>query len=66
MIARYLGLTMNSERALADAFVFVGLRHATEPENAQRRPASFQLVRGTPRRTAAGGRAVRCRTVRGG
>ena len=32
MIARYLGLTMNTERALADAFVLVGVRHATEPE----------------------------------
>ena len=32
MIARYLGLTMNTERALADAFVWVGVRHATEPE----------------------------------
>ena len=32
MIARYLGLTMSSERALADAFVLVGVRHATEPE----------------------------------
>jgi hypothetical protein len=32
MIARYLGLTMSTERALADAFVLVGVRHATEPE----------------------------------
>jgi hypothetical protein len=32
MIARYLGLTMSSERALADAFVLVGLRHAADPE----------------------------------
>lgn len=32
MIARYLGLTTSAERALADAFVLVGLRHATEPE----------------------------------
>ena len=32
MIARYLGLTMSTERALADAFVLVGARHATEPE----------------------------------
>lgn len=32
MIARYLGLTMSAERALADAFVLVGVRHATEPE----------------------------------
>jgi hypothetical protein len=32
MIDRYLGLTMSAERALADAFVHVGLRHATEPE----------------------------------
>jgi len=32
MIARYLALTMSSERALADAFVLVGVRHATEPE----------------------------------
>ena len=32
MIARYLGLTMSGERALGDAFVLVGLRHATEPE----------------------------------
>jgi hypothetical protein len=32
MIARYLGLTMSSERALGDAFVLVGVRHATEPE----------------------------------
>jgi len=32
MIARYLALTVSSERALADAFVMVGLRHAVEPE----------------------------------
>lgn len=32
MIARYLGLTVSGERALADAFVLVGLRHAAEPE----------------------------------
>jgi hypothetical protein len=32
MIARYLGLTLSAERALGDAFVLVGLRHATEPE----------------------------------
>jgi hypothetical protein len=32
MIARYLGLAMSTERALADAFVLVGVRHATEPE----------------------------------
>jgi hypothetical protein len=32
MIARYLGLVMSTERALADAFVLVGARHATEPE----------------------------------
>jgi hypothetical protein len=32
MIARYLALTVGSERALADAFVMVGLRHAVEPE----------------------------------
>ena len=32
MIARYIALTMNGERALADAFVLVGLRHAAEPE----------------------------------
>jgi hypothetical protein len=32
MIARYLGLTMSQERALADAFVLTALRHATEPE----------------------------------
>jgi hypothetical protein len=32
MIARYLGLAVSGERALADAFVLVGLRHAAEPE----------------------------------
>ena len=32
MIARYLGLVESGERALADAFVLVGIRHATEPE----------------------------------
>ena len=32
MIARYLALAVNSERALADAFAMVGLRHAVEPE----------------------------------
>lgn len=32
MIARYIALTMSGERALADAFVLVGLRHAVEPE----------------------------------
>jgi hypothetical protein len=32
MIAQYLGLAMSTERALADAFVLVGIRHATEPE----------------------------------
>jgi hypothetical protein len=32
MIARYLGLAMSTERALADAFVLVGVRHATAPE----------------------------------
>jgi hypothetical protein len=32
MIARYLGLAISGERALADAFVLVGLRHAVEPE----------------------------------
>lgn len=32
MIARYLGLTVSAEQALADAFVLVGFRHATEPE----------------------------------
>jgi hypothetical protein len=32
MIAHYLGLAVSGERALADAFVLVGLRHATEPE----------------------------------
>jgi hypothetical protein len=32
VIARYLGLTLSSERALADAFVRVGVRHAAEPE----------------------------------
>jgi hypothetical protein len=32
MIARYLGLTISAERALADAFALVGLRHAVEPE----------------------------------
>jgi hypothetical protein len=32
MIARYLGLTMSAEPALADAFALVALRHAVEPE----------------------------------
>jgi hypothetical protein len=32
MIAGYLGLAVSGERALADAFVLVGLRHAAEPE----------------------------------
>lgn len=32
MIARYLGITISHEQALADAFVMVGLRHAVEPE----------------------------------
>jgi hypothetical protein len=32
MITRYLGLAVSGECALADAFVLVGLRHATEPE----------------------------------
>jgi hypothetical protein len=32
MIARYLGLTRNAERALADAFVLVAFRHAADPE----------------------------------
>jgi hypothetical protein len=32
MIARYLALAVNLERALADAFVMVGVRHAVEPE----------------------------------
>jgi hypothetical protein len=32
MIPSYLGFTMSAERALADAFVLVGFRHATEPE----------------------------------
>ena len=32
MISRYLALTVSSERALADAFAMVGLRHAVEPE----------------------------------
>jgi hypothetical protein len=32
MIARYLGLTISHEQALADAFAMVGLRHAVEPE----------------------------------
>jgi hypothetical protein len=32
MIADYLGLAVSGERALADAFVLVGLRHAVEPE----------------------------------
>ena len=32
MIARYLGLTTNGERALADAFALVALRHAVDPE----------------------------------
>jgi hypothetical protein len=32
VIARYLGLTISAERALGDAFVLVGLRHAAEPE----------------------------------
>jgi hypothetical protein len=34
MIPWYLGFTMSAERALADAFVLVGFRHATEPEMA--------------------------------
>jgi hypothetical protein len=34
MIPSYLGFTMSAERALADAFVLVGFRHATEPEMA--------------------------------
>lgn len=43
MIARYLGLAMSTERALADAFVLVGVRHATEPEmlNAARLHSSW-------------------------
>jgi hypothetical protein len=32
LIAQFLGLTASGERALADAFVLVGLRHAVEPE----------------------------------
>jgi len=32
MISRYLGLTRNAERALADAFVLVAIRHAADPE----------------------------------
>jgi hypothetical protein len=43
MIARYLGLTMSGERALADAFALVGFRHAVEPEvrNAARLHANW-------------------------
>jgi hypothetical protein len=43
MIAHYLGLAMSGERALADAFVLVGLRHATDPEmrNAARLHSSW-------------------------
>jgi hypothetical protein len=32
MMARYLGLTISGELALADAFALVGLRHAVDPE----------------------------------
>jgi len=32
MIARYIGLLANAERALADALSLIGLRHAVEPD----------------------------------
>ena len=32
MIACYIGLLANAERALADALALIGLRHAVEPE----------------------------------
>jgi len=32
MIARYIGLLADAERALADALALIGLRHAVEPE----------------------------------
>jgi hypothetical protein len=43
VIVRYLGLAVSGERALADAFVLVGLRHAVEPElrNAARLHANW-------------------------
>ena len=51
MIPSYLGFTMSAERALADAFVLVGFRHATEPEmlNAARLHSNWRKGGWSPR-----------------
>ena len=64
VIARYLGLAVSGERALADAFVLVGLRHAAEPElrNAARLYSNWSRAHVNALRSVADRYgAVRCR-----